>query len=81
MEWLEELWEAIIGALQEYCFDKIKMHVKSKFLRAVLYVLTVVGCFALLLLPVILFFALIRWALEGIVWVLEGIENLLSIFG
>lgn len=81
MGWLEALWEFLVELLQEYCFSKIKKHVKSKFLRCILYVLTVIGCLALILLPVIIFFALLLWTLEGIVSLLEGIENLLANLG
>ena len=38
---LEFLGDLLLDLFQEYCFHLIKKHVKNRFLRGVLYVLTV----------------------------------------
>lgn len=75
---LADIWEVILELLQEYIFSLIKKHVKCKFLRGVLYVLTVLAIIALAMIPVVLFFALIFWLLETALWILDWISGLLS---
>lgn len=39
---LEFIGDMLLDLLQEYCFHLIKKHVRNRYLRGVLYVLTVV---------------------------------------
>lgn len=61
----------ILDTLMEYIFSVIKKHVKNKLLRGTLYVLTWLVILAALLIPIFLGYTVI-------VWVLEGISNLIG---
>ena len=45
----EDIWEIILEFLQNLCFHRIRKHVRSPFLRGMLYVLTVLVLTALFL--------------------------------
>ena len=72
---LEFIGDLLLDLFQEVCFHLIKKHVKSRFLRGVLYVLTV-------LLTVVLAFALVAGVIALLMSLLEGavdaIESLLT---
>lgn len=72
---LEFIGDLLLDLFQEYCFHRIKKHVKNRFVRGVLYVLTVVLTALVAFAVVIGVIALILTLLgEG----LDAMENLLN---
>lgn len=72
---LEFLFDLILDLIEEGCFYLIRKYVKNRFLRGVLYVLTVIAIIALA-------FALIIGAVylgcEAVIWILDRIEGVLQ---
>lgn len=75
MELLEFIFEALLELLQEGCFRLIRKHVRSKFLRGVLYVLTVLAVVAIWLAAVI---GVIWLGCQAVLWILDCLINLFS---
>lgn len=69
---LEFIGDLLLDLLQEYCFHLIKKHVRNRFLRGVLYVLTVV-------LTVLLAFAVVAGVIALVLTLIgEGLDAMQS---
>lgn len=70
---LEFIGDLLLDLFQEYCFHLIKKHVENRFLRGVLYVLTVV-------LTVVLAFAVVAGVIALILTLIgEGLDAMESL--
>ena len=74
MDLLEFAFEAVLELIQEGCFHLIRKYVKSKFLRGVLYVLTVLLVLAVAFALVI---GVIWLGCQAVLWLLDSIGKIL----
>lgn len=72
---IEFILECILDLIQEVCFCWIRRHVKSKFLRGVLYIL-VVAVITAIALGIVLGAVLLGFQL--VIWLLDLFGSLLS---